>query len=232
MKWLMLACVVAGASHSQGAMGLAPAPRSASGAKEETDLLDRRVVSLELKGVSLRVAIRQIRRMGVRVCVERRRKAKEDPKISLSCSGCTVRVMMDCLVAQAPAYAWRRYRKTDLLLIQPKKGSVLTWQVPRLDVRRRSPLDILERGDDLGLTSHGILVFERGIDIGLRKAWSYRLPEQTAVDSLCDLIEPIPHVCWDLLPCDKNKWTLTFSQAMSREDFRRMIEESTRNGKR
>lgn len=161
--------------------------------------------------------------------MERRREAKKDPTITLSCAGSTVREMMDRLVAQVPAYAWRRYRETDLLLIQPKKKSVLTWQVPALRLQRRAPLEILERDGELGLKDHSIVVFQRGIGIGLDKARSYRLPEQTALESLCDIVEPIAHVCWNILPSSKSRWLLTFSQAMSKEDFRRMIEESTRD---
>ena len=181
----------------------------------KNDILSKEVTSFILVTASLRDTVKSLRQNGLRVCFEEAKDGDREKNISVEFHKLSVKCLLDELSGRFPDYNWKKEQGGgSLIVIQPKSGSILKWNMPSLRVKNRTLMDILVKEDMLDLKKHGIVVFYRGFAQPLNTLINVELSDQPASVCLNALVSQCPKLCWTIFtnPQGKNILTLHFAK--------------------
>lgn len=178
------------------------------------DILSKRLNSFVLEKASIKETVSKLREHGLRICFEEVEKTNkeadvENHLISLELRDKTVEKILNEIAVRTSQYTWKRHENTNILIIFPKSGSVLNWKVPALKAKNRSIMDLLEKDDILDLKRHNIIFFYRGFTQPLDIPITIDLQDKPVMDSLNNLINSHPRLCWTIQVNPRGKRILT-----------------------
>ena len=124
---------------------------------------DRR--SIDIKATSLWDLVTQLSvEFRTAICLESltteplpRTRGGDDLHLTLTLTNVNVQEAVAALVARNSLYTWKLDDTNEMITVIPVKDSRLNWQIPHLEIKEKTPQQIFDSEDLLGLHEHGII---------------------------------------------------------------------------